>query len=682
MSNDKNDKHVGDDVFALALFLGGGFLAFSTILSLFGDGMANNPTTQFVLNLHGALGAVPTLLACLAAAVLGVAGFMRKTSLPLLQPLGMILALFAASSLVLGAFGAGGSLGGFLPGALGGVAGGIVGVLLGLVVLAGAAWLALGMPSLKRGPVGGTGGISEKEGEFGSIAAALKEDTGDGVTAAEAAALIPDGPPSVEAAPGVREFEMRMRGELPAGVKPIGESDDDGESEAQGDVQVEASALGAAAAAGSAGSVGADLAAAEEADGAARVEGHWVRESADDEAVALEDEPAEFDDEPVEFDDESDDATEAADDSDVAAYHGRGPVVPSWESAELDEEDEAELEDDGFAAVELEVPLEVDAAVEEEDFDEDADELEDDEDELDEDAAAELDEEDDDSDEETDELEDDEDELDEDAAAELDEDDEDSDEETDELEGDEDVAAALDEDASDEDGDDLDEGAAAELAAEFDEDDLADALEEDVEAAPHFQGVAQPGLFDADEEEPMLASVEPDAEDMTPATAEPEALAEVELEPVARKVVESEDAGTSAVDESVTASKEAVVEQPTVGSDEDAADEDAADEGAADESAAEESAPAATAAPAAADEPAPVRPGTEDELIFRAGALFLSEGRVAVSMLQRRFDLSFKEATRVLDDLQEIGLIGPYIDGKRRDFLMSAEEWEELNLTS
>ena len=51
-------------------------------------------------------------------------------------------------------------------------------------------------------------------------------------------------------------------------------------------------------------------------------------------------------------------------------------------------------------------------------------------------------------------------------------------------------------------------------------------------------------------------------------------------------------------------------------------------------------------------------------------------------MLQRRFDLSFKEATRVLDDLQEIGLIGPYIDGKRRDFLMSAEEWEELNLTS
>ena len=47
-------------------------------------------------------------------------------------------------------------------------------------------------------------------------------------------------------------------------------------------------------------------------------------------------------------------------------------------------------------------------------------------------------------------------------------------------------------------------------------------------------------------------------------------------------------------------------------------------------------------------------------------------------MLQRRFDMSFKEATVVLDELQAMGLIGPYLGGQRRDILMTAEEWEEL----
>ena len=71
----------------------------------------------------------------------------------------------------------------------------------------------------------------------------------------------------------------------------------------------------------------------------------------------------------------------------------------------------------------------------------------------------------------------------------------------------------------------------------------------------------------------------------------------------------------------------------------------------------------------------------EQTTVSRAGVLFLNEGRVAVSMLQRRFELDFNGATQILDDLQNLGLIGPYIDGKQRAFLLSAAEWDALKLT-
>ena len=63
---------------------------------------------------------------------------------------------------------------------------------------------------------------------------------------------------------------------------------------------------------------------------------------------------------------------------------------------------------------------------------------------------------------------------------------------------------------------------------------------------------------------------------------------------------------------------------------------------------------------------------------YEAGSLILEENRVAVSMLQRRFSLDFDQACDILDVLQEVGLIGPYVGGRTRDILMSAEDWEAL----
>jgi hypothetical protein len=71
-----------------------------------------------------------------------------------------------------------------------------------------------------------------------------------------------------------------------------------------------------------------------------------------------------------------------------------------------------------------------------------------------------------------------------------------------------------------------------------------------------------------------------------------------------------------------------------------------------------------------------VTPKGEGALLHEAGCLFLSEGRVAVSMLQRTFDLDFQAACDLLDDLQEEGLIGPYKGGQQRDILLTLEEWQ------
>jgi len=77
--------------------------------------------------------------------------------------------------------------------------------------------------------------------------------------------------------------------------------------------------------------------------------------------------------------------------------------------------------------------------------------------------------------------------------------------------------------------------------------------------------------------------------------------------------------------------------------------------------------------------PAPARsaPERSGDLVVDAGCLFLERERVAVSMLQKTFGIDFEECCRILDELQERGLIGPYMGGQQRDILMTREEWLE-----
>jgi len=69
--------------------------------------------------------------------------------------------------------------------------------------------------------------------------------------------------------------------------------------------------------------------------------------------------------------------------------------------------------------------------------------------------------------------------------------------------------------------------------------------------------------------------------------------------------------------------------------------------------------------------------GDRAALLAEIGCHLLERGRVAVSMLQKQYGMDFEEATSVLDELQRMGLIGPYLGGQRRDILLTREEWLE-----
>jgi hypothetical protein len=88
-------------------------------------------------------------------------------------------------------------------------------------------------------------------------------------------------------------------------------------------------------------------------------------------------------------------------------------------------------------------------------------------------------------------------------------------------------------------------------------------------------------------------------------------------------------------------------------------------------------APAVAANPVADPEAAATRRelSGREALVRDCGLLFIDRQRVAVSMLQRQFEMDFKQATEMLDELQQLGLIGPYMGGTRRDILMDRESW-------
>ncbi len=68
----------------------------------------------------------------------------------------------------------------------------------------------------------------------------------------------------------------------------------------------------------------------------------------------------------------------------------------------------------------------------------------------------------------------------------------------------------------------------------------------------------------------------------------------------------------------------------------------------------------------------------EDDLYEEAVQLVVDMQTASVSMLQRRFRVGYTRAARLIDAMEERGVVGPYEGSKPRDVLLSKEKHEEL----
>ena len=77
-------------------------------------------------------------------------------------------------------------------------------------------------------------------------------------------------------------------------------------------------------------------------------------------------------------------------------------------------------------------------------------------------------------------------------------------------------------------------------------------------------------------------------------------------------------------------------------------------------------------------EPEPEDEVVMDEMLPSAADVVLETGQASVSMLQRRLKLGYARAARIMDLMEEFGIVGPYAGSKPRNILITREQWEVM----
>ena len=80
--------------------------------------------------------------------------------------------------------------------------------------------------------------------------------------------------------------------------------------------------------------------------------------------------------------------------------------------------------------------------------------------------------------------------------------------------------------------------------------------------------------------------------------------------------------------------------------------------------------------------PAEPEPSSEelegDEMLPAAVDVILETGQASVSMLQRRLKLGYARAARIVDEMEEKGIVGPFQGSKPRAILVTKEQWAAM----
>ena len=71
-------------------------------------------------------------------------------------------------------------------------------------------------------------------------------------------------------------------------------------------------------------------------------------------------------------------------------------------------------------------------------------------------------------------------------------------------------------------------------------------------------------------------------------------------------------------------------------------------------------------------------PAEGDELLPAAVEVVLESGMASVSMLQRRLKLGYARAARIVDEMEDKGIVGPFEGSKPRQLLITREQWQAM----
>ena len=73
--------------------------------------------------------------------------------------------------------------------------------------------------------------------------------------------------------------------------------------------------------------------------------------------------------------------------------------------------------------------------------------------------------------------------------------------------------------------------------------------------------------------------------------------------------------------------------------------------------------------------------GNWDDMLPQAIEAVVEAGMASTSMLQRRLRLGYARAGRIIDQLEQKGIIGPYEGSKPRQVLITRQQWLEMRTT-
>ncbi len=72
--------------------------------------------------------------------------------------------------------------------------------------------------------------------------------------------------------------------------------------------------------------------------------------------------------------------------------------------------------------------------------------------------------------------------------------------------------------------------------------------------------------------------------------------------------------------------------------------------------------------------------GDEDEMLPQAIDLIVNSGQASASMLQRKLKLGYARASRLIDQMEDRGIVGASEGSKPRQVLISREDWQEMKM--